>query len=111
MTPVTRSSYHRAERDPTSSGLGLEVVRVVRERLAAGLGHEDDVLESHAAVPSAIEPGLDGDDVARDERLLRQQSHAGLLVHLEADAVAEPVEEPVDERLARGLRPLRGLAR
>ena len=79
--------------------------------LGAALRHEDDVLEADAAVAGSVEPGLDGDDVACEELRPRQPPHAGRLVHLEADAVAEPVEEPVTERLAGLFRPQRRLAR
>src|SRR6516162_5031609 len=67
----------------------LEVVRVIRDDLGAVVGDEDDVLEPHAAVPGAVETGLDGDHVTRDERLLRDQTHSRSLMYLEPDAVAE----------------------
>src|SRR5439155_9506063 len=89
---------------------GFEVVRVVREDFGAALGYEDDVLEPHAAVSGAVQPGLDGDDVADHELLVGRDAEAGRLVDLEADTVAEPVEKPVGERLARRLRPRSRLA-
>src|SRR2546425_522270 len=91
--------------------LRLEVVRIIRQDLGPVVRHEHDVLEPNAPIARAVEPGLDGDDVAGDEGLLRDAPHARRLVHLEADAVAERVEEAVLERLAWRLRALRGLAR
>ena len=50
-----------------------------------------DVLEPHAAEALAVEPGLDGHDVAGPQRLVAAAAEARLLVHGEADAVAEAV--------------------
>src|SRR5438128_748406 len=81
-------------------GSRREVVRVLRQVLGALLGDEHEVFEAHAAVALAVAARLDGDHVARPERVLRREAHAGLLVHLEPDSVAEPVEEAVGKRLA-----------
>src|SRR3712207_7615015 len=43
--------------------------REVGEVLAAVLGDEDDVLEAAAAEAGAVAPGLERDDIARDELL------------------------------------------
>src|SRR3954451_9061318 len=99
-----RKNYHgpdtHQQRDYTGSArLRLEVVRVVREDLAAVGGDEHQVLETAAAVAVPVDPGLDGDDVPRDE-LAGRATQRGLLVDLEADAVAERVVEAVLEDLA-----------
>src|SRR4051812_21985336 len=86
--------------------LWREVVREVRQHLAAVRGDEHEILQAAAAPAGAVEPGLDGDDVARDE-LARRAPEPGLLVHLEPDAVAEAVEETVLQHLPRLLRELR----
>src|SRR3954454_825747 len=90
---------------------GFEVIRVIRDDLGAVLGHEHDVLEANAPVSGPVEAGLDCHHVTRNERLVRQAAHARCLVYFEADAVAEPMEEAVGERLAGLLRPLCRLAR
>src|SRR5207244_9604210 len=84
--------------------------RVPRQVLGAVRRHEHEVLEPHTAVALPVAAGLDGDDVAGPERLLRRQAHSRGLVNLEADAVAEPVEEALVQRLPRLFRPLRPLA-
>src|SRR5438132_9672846 len=68
-----------------------EVLGVVREHLAAVLGHHDEVLDPHAEAAREVDPRLDGDDVARHERVARLRSERRRLVYLEADAVPEPV--------------------
>src|SRR5262249_22089354 len=74
--------------------------------LATVVGDEHDVLEPAPAVAGAVEARLDGDDVAGDE-VGAHSAEARLLVHLEADAVPERVEEAVLEHLAGRLRELR----
>src|SRR5262249_2586124 len=54
----------------------------------------------------AVEAGLDRDDVSGHEGIAAGDPHAGLLVHLEADAVAQTVEEALLQNLARLLREL-----
>src|SRR5437763_12506334 len=111
-TPRTADSAaprRRACRCPATSR--LEVVRVLGQVLGAVLGHEHQVLQADTAVALPVEAGLDRDDVAGDELLVGDEAEVRLLVHLEPDSVAEPVEEPVGERLACLLRALRGLAR
>ena len=91
------------------------------------LGDDHDVLEAHAAEALAVEPRLDGQDVAGAQLLVPSSSEARILVHREADTVAEPVdvagdgrgvdaggaargrvarplEEPADERVDRAAR-------
>src|SRR5579862_7093033 len=81
-----------------TSDSGSQVVRVPRQVLGAVGSDEDEVLESQAAEAGPVEPGLDGHDVARAERLPRRHAELRLLVHLEADAVSQPVEEPLLQR-------------
>ena len=57
-----------------------------------------------------VEARLEGDHVAGDERLALDPADARALVHLEPDAVAERVEEAVDEHLALVLVQLRRVA-
>src|SRR5215510_1887318 len=98
---VTRAILSRPL--PRQGKSGLEVVRVVRENLAAVVGDEHQVLEPAAAVAVAVEAGLDRDHVARNE-LPGGAAERRLLVHLEPDAVAERVVEAVLEHLAGLLR-------
>src|SRR4051812_34066144 len=49
---------------------GLQVIRDVRQDLAAVLRDEQEVLEADAAVALAVRAGLDCDDVAGHERLV-----------------------------------------
>src|SRR5262245_41463235 len=88
---------------PASCYLRLEVVRVVRQDLAAAFGDEHEVLEAAAAVAVPVEPRLDRNHVARAE-LAGRAAEGRLLVNLEAHAVAERVVEAVLEHLARLLR-------
>src|ERR671918_2211505 len=89
--------------------LGRQVVRVVGEELAAVLGDEDEVLQAAAAEAFAVEARFDGEHVAGHD-LVAVPAQAGQLVHLEADAVAEAVEEALLEHLPWGLRELGGIA-
>src|SRR6266852_2745006 len=84
--------------------LQRQVVGKLGQVLGPVLCDEHEVLEPAAAEAGPVEAGLDGDDVPRDELVLAQQAHRRILVHFEPDAVAEPVEEAVLERLARALR-------
>src|SRR4051794_35469244 len=93
-TPRTADSAappRRACRCPATSR--LEVVRVLGQVLGAVVGHEDKVLQTHAAVALPVEPRLDRDDVAGDELLVGDEPEVRLLVHLEPHSVTEPVEE------------------
>ena len=63
------------------------------QHLAAAVGDEDEILEPDAAERRVIEAGLERDHVAGDELPARHAAQVRPLVHLEADAVAEPVEE------------------
>src|SRR5882762_4087295 len=118
--PAGRS---RAPRTPTEVGSAapptgtcrwfrsrLQVVRVLRQVLRPVLRDEHEVLEADTSVALAVAPGLDRDHVAGLQRQLRSEAHAGLLVHLEPDAVTEPVEEAFGEGLALLLRALCRLA-
>src|SRR2546426_8951874 len=90
-------------RAPPSSAaysfLRLEVVRVVGEILGTVLRDEDEILESTTAPATAVETGLEGDDIALDE-LLPDPRQTRLLVDLEADPVPERVEVAVLDDLS-----------
>src|SRR5262249_38319457 len=85
----------------TTSARRRQVVRKLGEELVAVLGDEHEILVADAAAAHVIEPGLDRDHVARDERLAPREAEAGRLVGLEADAVPERGLEAV-------LLPVRG---
>src|SRR4051794_10144983 len=85
--------------------LRRQLVREVRQRLAAVLGDEHQVLQPHTAVALAVGARLERDDVAHDQ-LVTRAAEPRLLVHVEADAVAQTVEEPIAEDLPVRLRPL-----
>jgi len=53
--------------------------------------HTANPAGADAAPAGDVDAGLDGDDVAVDEDVLRGLADAGLLVDLQADAVAEAV--------------------
>src|SRR5205823_9102335 len=90
--------------------LGREVVREARELLGAVLGHDEQILEPAAAEPGPVETGLDREDLAALQLFVPDHAEHGQLVHLEADAVAERMEEALLERLPLALRALRRLA-
>src|SRR5436305_184846 len=90
--------------------LGLQIVRILGQQLGPVLGHEHEILEPAAAVAVAIQAGLDRDHVALDE-LPGVAAQPGLLVHFQADAVAQAVEEPVLEDLAVALGQARRVGR
>src|SRR4051794_3942912 len=83
----------------TGPTLRRQLVRKVRERLAAVFGHEHEVFEAHASVALAIAAGLQRDHVAHHQ-LVPRAAEPRLLVHVEADAVAEAMEEAVAQYLA-----------
>src|SRR5689334_4077941 len=99
--PETADSAFLRETGPRSSRsrARLQVVREVRQVLVAVVGDEDEILEPYAPVALAVEPRLDRDDIAGDE-IVVHAAHVRPLVHVEADAVPEPVEEPVLEHFA-----------
>src|SRR6187200_3338138 len=82
-----------------------ELVRKLRQCLAAVLGDDHEVLEPDAAVALPIAPGLERDHVAGLQRVAAA-AEAGPLVDVEPDAVAEPVEEAVAQHGARLLAEL-----
>src|SRR5438552_8710570 len=109
---IPLGSSTRSRRKQTKpAALRLEIVRILRQVLGAVLRHEHEVFEPHAAEALAVAARLDGDDVARAQRLLGSEAHPRRLVHLEPDPMAEAVEEALVERLSLHLRPLRLLAR
>src|SRR5688500_530023 len=77
----------------------FELVRKIRQHFVAALRHEDEVLEANAAVAVAIEPGLDRDDVTRDE-VVADSTEVRRLVHGEPDSVPGAVVEAVDEHFS-----------
>src|SRR5579863_2116602 len=91
--------------------LRLEVVGEARQILGTALGDQRQIFEAHAAEAPAVETRLDGDDIAGDELFAPGHAQARLFVHLEADAMAEAVEEAVLEWLVRHLRALGHVAR
>ena len=62
---------------------------MARERLAALLRHQEQVLEPHLADVRPPQARLDGDDVAGDQRGVPRLAEGRILVDLQADAVAE----------------------
>ena len=92
--PVATELDARPLRRPTSAD--LQLVRIVRERLAAVLGDQQQILEADAAdALDALHPRLDRDDVAGHQRLPAGQPQPRRLVDLEPDAVAQPEVEAV----------------
>ena len=85
--------------------LRRQVVREVREALAAVGCDSDQVFQPAAAEALPVQARLDRDDVAFDERAAGA-AETRLLVHLEPDAVSEAVEEALVRHLARLLREL-----
>src|SRR5215211_6339682 len=82
--------------------LASQVVRVARQRLAAVVGDQQEILEAHAPDPlEAFDPRLDGDDIACDERLATSEPERRWFVYLETDAVAEGEVEPARQPLTR----------
>src|SRR5215204_1727208 len=88
MSVVTRLRLAQAPDRPS------ELVRKIRQCLAAVVGDEHEVLEPDAAVALAVAAGLERDHVARLQRVA-PAAEAGPLVDVEPDAVAEAVEEAV----------------
>src|SRR5690606_23154367 len=63
------------------------------ETLRAALGHEHVVLDADAAETGDVDAGLDGEGDAGDEGDVLVGGDVGLLVNVEAEAVAGAVEE------------------
>src|SRR3954463_427403 len=68
-----------------------------RQHLGLAVGDDHQVLDPDPAEALEVDARLDGDDVARRERVARFARKARRLVHLEPDAVAEPMAELVAE--------------
>src|SRR5215217_1930717 len=83
-----------------------QLVRKVRQGLAALLGDHDEILEPDAAVALPVAAGLQCDHVSRLQRV-GGAAEPRALVDLETDAMAEPVEEAVAQHRARLLGELR----
>src|SRR5215213_5933703 len=93
MSVVTRLRLAQA------SDRRSELVRKLRQRLAAVVGDEHEILQADAAVALPVAAGLERDHVPGLQRVGRA-AEAGALVDVEPDAVAEAVEEAVAQRLA-----------
>src|SRR5215211_8312285 len=100
MSVVTRLRLAQAP-DPPS-----HLVRKIRQRVAAVLGDDDEILEPDAAVALAVTARLERDHIAGLQRV-GGAAEPGTLVDLEPDAVPEPVEEAVAEHGAGLLGELR----
>src|SRR4051794_24955858 len=74
----------------------LQHVRVVGHDLEAVVRADRDVLEPYAAVARAIQARLERDHVTRD-KIVADPPEVRPLVHLEADPVAQAVEEAAVE--------------
>src|SRR5439155_9970880 len=90
--PFSRPTPSRDPNWAAQLALGREIVWVLRKRLGAVFGDEDEVLEAATAEALAVAAGLDRDDIAGDE-LLARPAEPGRLVDFEADAVPERVVE------------------
>src|SRR6266536_2145597 len=76
--------YQRARRP-----LWAQLVRIVREGLAAVLGHQEEILEPHLADVTLPQARLDRDHVAGDQLVMARLTKGRVLVDLKANAVAE----------------------
>src|SRR5262245_30502518 len=85
---------------PRFRRLRRQVVWEPRELLGAVLGDDDEVLEPAAAEAGAVQARLEREHLAAQQLLVPDHPEHGELVHVEADAVAERVEEPLLERAA-----------
>src|SRR3954451_14865315 len=70
-----------------------EILRGAREDIPAALRDHDEILDPHAAAAGQVDARLDGDDVARHERIGARPRQARSLVDLHADPVPEAVPE------------------
>src|SRR5436305_11091559 len=68
-----------------------------RQHLGLTVSDDHQVLDPDPAEALEVDARLDGDDVAGRERVARLAREPRRLVHLEPDAVAEPVAELVAE--------------
>src|SRR5262249_41438294 len=79
--------------------------------LAAATGLDDHVvLDADAAPAGQVDAGLDGDDHALLEHGVAARVEAGVLVRLQAQAVADAVDEPVAQAAGPDDRPPRFIA-
>src|SRR4051794_5044346 len=77
----------------------LDPVLAERRQVLDPIFRDDDVvLDPDAEAALEVDARLDGDDVARDERVGRLSREARRLVDVEAETVAEPVAERALER-------------
>ena len=83
----------RLERARADQATTLGRLRRRGEDLAALLGDHDEVLDPRSAAARDVDPGLHGHDLAGLEARLDALREAGVLVDLQADAVAEAVAE------------------
>src|SRR5687768_8446118 len=68
-----------------------ELLRRLREPVAAPFGDEHHVLDPHASEARQVDPRLAADDVAGAQFVRRFRPHSRCLVDLETDPVAEAV--------------------
>jgi hypothetical protein len=73
----------------TKCSLGSQLVRIMREGLAALLGHQEEVLEAHLADVTLPQAGLDGDHIAGDQLAVPRLTEGRILMKLQANAVAK----------------------
>src|SRR5436309_15397409 len=84
------------------------------EALGTGLGGHDDVLDAGSAAAGQVDPGFDGEGVARPKGCPVARHQVRILVLLQADAVAGAVHEElavagaVDDRPGGGVDVLAG---
>ena len=75
----------------------IRSLRNVGEDLRPVVLDDDEIFDPDPAEAGQVDAGLDRDDVADRERAPRLLGEARILVHEEADAVAEPVPEGLAE--------------
>src|SRR5581483_12335120 len=81
--------------------------RESRQVLIPDLGHDEEILDAHAADAGQVHTGLDRDEHSRFEHRVRSRCERGALVYVEADTVSRGMHEVVGvavgfERLPRG---------
>src|SRR3954452_901275 len=80
-----------------SLGNGDELLGEGGEDLGLALANDDKVLDPNPAQALEVDPRLDGHDLALGERVARLAAEARRLMHLETEAVPQPVAELLAE--------------
>src|SRR5262245_5916609 len=75
------------------SGDGHELLRERGQHFRLAVPDDHEILDPDPAQPRVVDAGLDGDDAADREDVVALRPHRRLLVHLDPQAVAEPVAE------------------